>query len=357
MAALDRIRLIDQLRESPAPAGLFYTPVSCPCPPCGGHPQADGIAPPRARIPIGCGAYLHEDALDRLWRVGNSPAQVVGDLLWRLRRPMSQRLALKTSVAGPVTDPQGKEYIMKYLKTAFGLVVVAGLMAVVASPAMAVPRWVECVKGSGQYTSSTCTTAGAGGWETRELTGTSELTTSGELELEDTAALGGAVAVKCGVEGTGWASNPSNRSVEGLGGITAMTYIKCRLVKEGLCEELKGVKAPFLPWGLRLLEVTGEVRNNLSRGNGSGAPGWTVICNTIFGEETDTCTRTGNTQKVVATRNTGKILYDFDARSEELKFTCSQEGKETGRIAGSILAQLRSGNSLWVLAPISGFPG
>ena len=72
---------------------------------------------------------------------------------------------------------------MKYLKMAFGLVLVAGLMAVVASPAMAVPRWVHCVVGKGWMAGLR---ENREGWETKELVGTSEVTSSGELELEDT---------------------------------------------------------------------------------------------------------------------------------------------------------------------------
>ena len=125
---------------------------------------------------------------------------------------------------------------------AFGLAVLAGLMAVVAAPAMATPRWVHCVHGTGAYTSGTCATLGAGGWETKELVGTSEVTTSGELTLEDEDAPGGAVTIVCTGRDLGWVANLSAGA--GEGGIFAITSIACKFessATHGECEESKGV--------------------------------------------------------------------------------------------------------------------
>ena len=98
---------------------------------------------------------------------------------------------------------------MKYLKIALGPVLVAGLMsAVVASPAMAVPRWVHCVKvEKGKWLDNNCAKAGEGTWETKELVGTSEVTSSGELEMEDSKATGGAVDLECAGTSKGWVAN------------------------------------------------------------------------------------------------------------------------------------------------------
>jgi len=242
---------------------------------------------------------------------------------------------------------------MKHLKIAFGLVLAAGLMAVVASPAMAVPRWVHCVKSeTGKYSNGLCNAAGSG-WETKELVGTSEVTSSGELELEDTKATGGAVAVKCKGEDTGWVANLTTGA--GEDGTATVTNVTCTRVIDGLCEAVVEVKARNLPWGTRLVENKSEVRDELVSGNhneiGNGEPGWSVTCKTILGNVTDTCELSGTTQNVRANRATGKTEFVFDKITEEKKAKCSQGGAGTGRVTGTISEELRSGNALWVLAP------
>jgi hypothetical protein len=114
-------------------------------------------------------------------------------------------------------------------------------MAVVASPAMAVPRWVHCVKSErGTFANGLCNSSGTG-WETKELVGTSEVTSTGELELEDSGATGGAVAVKCSGTDTGWVANLTTGP--GEDGETTVTAVTCKIVKASQCKELKEVKA------------------------------------------------------------------------------------------------------------------
>ena len=249
---------------------------------------------------------------------------------------------------------------MKHLKMAFGLVVVvAGLMAVAASPAMAAPKWVHCVKVAtgGQWSSGTCKTAGTG-WETKAITETSEVTTSGKLELEDQEAPGGAVAITCTGRDLGWVANLST-SAEG--GMFNISSIACTFVsgKNGSCESTKAVTAAprNLPWGTKLEEKSGEVRGTLVSGSTSGAPGWAVEC-TVAGvlKITDTCERSGNTTKE-KNSSEGTIESEFDnVTKEEPMATCSASGKASGLVRGIITAKLRSGNAFWILAPVSGFP-
>ena len=243
---------------------------------------------------------------------------------------------------------------MKYLKMAFGVAIVAGLMAVVASPAVAVPRWVHCVKSEkGKWSDGTCSKSGTG-WETKELVGTSEVTSSGELELEDTKATGGPVSVSCTGNNTGWVANLASLTEPGEDGVATITNIKCKFVKEGLCRKLNNVEPRNLPWGTRLVEEkeTGEVRDELISGNASGAPGWKVTCENVLGGITeDTCERSGTTQNVRANRATGKIETLFDKRTEKEKANCTVGGKEAGNVKGTIFSLLRSGNALWILAP------
>jgi hypothetical protein len=257
------------------------------------------------------------------------------------------------------------QYSMKYLKMAFGLAVVAGLMAVVASPAMAVPRWVHCVKSTtGKYNSGLCTTAGTG-WETKEITETSEVTTStSSLELEDTKATGGATAVKCEGIGTGWVANLSTTSIPGEDGIATVyePSIKCTFItgKNGSCEAAVNPTATprNLPWGTKLKEEGTEVRDELISGGrtqvGKGAPGWAVECR-VAGilKVQDICEISGRTVNVIANRTNGKTEFIFDKKTEEEKpkAECSIGGTEAGRVTGTILSSLRSGNALWILAP------
>lgn len=113
---------------------------------------------------------------------------------------------------------------MKHLKISLGLTLAIGLTVAIASPAMAVPRLVHCVKAEkGKWLNSNCTEAGAGTWETKELAGTSEVTSSGELELEDT---GTGVAIKCTGEGTGWVANLTTGASEG--GVTSITNVNAQ---------------------------------------------------------------------------------------------------------------------------------
>ena len=241
---------------------------------------------------------------------------------------------------------------MKYLKMAFGLVVVAGLMAVVASPAVAVPRWVHCVKSEkGKFSDGTCSKSGTG-WETKELVGTSEITTSGELELEDTKATGGAVSLQCSASGTGWVANLASATEPGEDGNSTITNVKCTFVKEGLCRKAIGVEPRNLPWGTRLVESGTEVRDEIISGNVSGAPGWKIICENFLGGMTeDTCELSGNSVNIIANRATGKLEIKFDNITETKKAKCTVGGANAGNTRGTILALLRSGNALWVLAP------
>ena len=241
---------------------------------------------------------------------------------------------------------------MKYLKMVFGLVVVAGLMAVVASPAVAVPRWVHCVKSEkGKYSDGTCSKSGTG-WETKELTETSEVTASGELEIEDTKATGGAVSIKCSATGTGWVANPKNTSEAGEGGVSTVGNIKCSFVKEGLCRKLVSVEPRNLPYGGRLVEKGTEVRGESVSGNKSGAPGYRLTCENILGGTTeDTCESQGLTANAVANRATGKLEGIFDKITAEKKANCTIGGKEAQNISGTVFSLLRSGNALWILAP------
>ncbi len=248
---------------------------------------------------------------------------------------------------------------MKYLRIAFGLALVAGLMAVVASPAMAVPRWVHCVKvTTGQWEDSNCSKKGSTNvYETKAITETSEVTSSGTLRLEDSAT---GVALSCKGANRGWVVNPTTGA--GEDDVIEIAATECKVVT-GTCENPL-TEARNLPWGTRLVEgkraKEGEkeevgaeaVRDELISGpknqEGKGEPGWAVRC-TVGGiiKVTDRCEKSGTTQTVLNNRVTGATEFVFS--KEEA--TCSVDGGVTGKVEGTVVEKLRASTSLWVLAP------
>jgi len=267
-------------------------------------------------------------------------------------------LRLKTGVVAIGHQPHKakEQYDMKYLRIAFGLVVVTGLMAVVASPALAAqPKWVACEEvTSGKWTNNNCTTAGSGKFETKAVTETVEVTSSspGGLELEDSKATGGATAIKCEGSDLGTVGN------EGSDSVTRITASNCSLVekKEGECEKSKPVtaRALNLPWATKLEEVgTKEVRDQVTSLVSGKEPGWAVEC-TVLGvfKITDECT--GNTSTGIHNvRNEGKVEAEFDKVTEEKPATCSVGGAKSGFVKGVDLSLLRRWH-LYVLAKVFG---
>jgi hypothetical protein len=261
---------------------------------------------------------------------------------------------------GSVTNlSMGKGVVnMKYLKIILGLVMVAGLMAVVASPAMALtPRWVTCVAnaGAGHFTENKCITAGAnGGWETAEIAKTVEVTSSGTLELEDSAATGGKVNIEC----TG--TNLGTVGAEGGGGITKITATNCEFIKKehGSCEEgqTRTAEPVNLPWSANLEEVNSELRV-LIRSLTTKPPGWKVTCR-VGGilKISDECTG-GSSTSVRSNRVTGATETEFEKITNEREpASCTQGNSTSGHVHGTFIGKLRNSKGelqpLWVLASI-----
>jgi hypothetical protein len=257
---------------------------------------------------------------------------------------------------------------MKYLRMVFGLAVVAGLMAVAASPALAVkpPRWVTCLQVTGgHWKDANCESPGVGNWDTREITETQEITTSGRLELTDSAAPGGKTVVVC--EGT----DQGTVGAEGQGSTTRVTVTisSCKFVNKahGGCEESKPiveVKAVNLPWSTHLEERENtetkkiELRSLLRSLSGK-PPGWAVTCETFLGPVTDECTG-GSSTAVESARSNLLTNFIFDKASEQEPANCTQAAGKTGtgRVRGTVSSSLRNSKgvlvSLWVLASVLG---
>lgn len=238
---------------------------------------------------------------------------------------------------------------MKYMKIAFGLALVAGLMAVMATSAMAAPIWVHCAESSTGKWMAGCTSAGTG-WETKAITETSEVTSSTEpgskgLELEDKKA---GTAITCVGSGTG---------TVGPNGIDTVKTIKatgCKIVpgKAGSCEEPVTARAINLGWASKLEEKGTEVRDAVTSLIAGKTPGYAVECK-VAGiiTITDECTGAISTG-VRANRTTGKVETEFDKTSEGELGNCTVGGEKQGRVAGNVLNLLRSGHPLWVLAAV-----
>jgi len=244
---------------------------------------------------------------------------------------------------------------MKHLKIAFGLVVVAGLMAVVAAPAMAEgPIWVTCTKvAKGKWLDSACTKAGAGEWETKAVTETVEVTSSSTgLLLTDTSTKLGKASVEC--SGT----DEGTIGAKGSDSVTRITAEKCKKVEEGGCKELLNVKAINLPWSTLLVERENaakekEVRDRITSLVAGANPGWSVECNTLFGIKADKCTGI-TTTKVIDNRGTGKVEGEFEKISEEEPASCTEGNSTSGRVSGKNITSLRNAKgelqSFWLLA-------
>ena len=225
---------------------------------------------------------------------------------------------------------------MRIIKKIMIGLAVAAFFAVAATPALAVPKWQWCVK---SISESECLKIGEGNAESTEIVETEEVTSSGELEIEDEKATGGAVAVKCKGSGAGWVDDPSGA---GDDGVSAISNLSCTLVKAGQCKELVSVKPRNLPWGSRLAGKEKAVRDELVSGPkkeiGSGEPGWTVVCKTIIGEVTDTCEGTVSA-KTTDNEAKGVVEEEFEAKSG--KTTCTLGGAKAGNMRGSLTIKVK----------------
>lgn len=257
---------------------------------------------------------------------------------------------------------------MKYLKLAFGLVAVAGLMAISASSAMAAePIWVTCAKTAAptHYTEADCLTAGSeGGWNTKGFAAneTIEATSSGTLELEDEKATGGKTVIECPGTDQGWV---------GPNGVAEDTRVTatagaCRFVKaeHGACEESKGVTAVAvnLPWTLKLEERENtstkkvELRGLLVSLVSGKNPGWKVEC-TVGGilKVSDECT--GRTSVAVGSARSQLLTnFTFDEVSKQEPGSCTQGTSTSGVVRGIVSSSIRNSKgelqALWALASI-----
>lgn len=228
---------------------------------------------------------------------------------------------------------------MRSIKLVVGLAVAVGLMAIVSAPAMAAPSWFECsevTEGTGKYEESKCKTEGTKkNWEWVQLSKTVASTSEGELELEDSKTIVGAVRLKCKVKSTGTVGPHAEDKIE------SAELTECKVVK-GTCGSPKA-KAIHLPWNTELTEEGGEIRDRI-KNSGAGLPGYTVTCVVIIKIE-DTCegeTSTGVANNLAA----GLVEIKFDTKSPKAK--CTQSKAVTGTVEGTLKVKATNGQAISV---------
>jgi hypothetical protein len=213
-------------------------------------------------------------------------------------------------------------------------------MAFVAT-ASAAPVWEHCTKGavSGltKWENHNCSTISSepskNEWQWKEVNNTEEVRLKGSLRLKDTKTLAGTSEVECSGEGVG-SVGPANHD--------RITEIKtsaaqCRAIK--VCENVEEAEARNLPWQTEVFETENKVLDKiLSTGNGE--PGWKVTCKApILGKTTDECLQEGaaNFESILLeNKATGTELLVLATFQHLRKAKCSQGGKESGEVTGSL---------------------
>jgi hypothetical protein len=214
-----------------------------------------------------------------------------------------------------------------------------------ATASAAKPVWEHCASGAAgtKWTNGNCTTASSGGtfgWT--ELTGTESVRVKGSLLLVDTETIAGRSEVECSGETIGFIG-------PGKFGQTTKVEVspaQCRPIKN--CEKVEGVEARNLPWQSEISEVGGKKFSKLVSGTG-GEPGWKLTCKVIF-NFTDECLQVAGkteTQELV-NKPTGSELLVLATFSRTFKAHCSQSGKESGEVIGSLAILLTTGGGIRV---------
>jgi hypothetical protein len=241
------------------------------------------------------------------------------------------------------------------------LVAVFVMSMVAAGTASAAPHWLVClpfVTGSTatRYTEHQCKTAsGTGGWEWSELDDTEPVFSVGEtITLRDTKATGGSTAVQC--------SHVENEGSVGPGRFDRITRVvidlaQCHRVENTLCESVVEVKAVNLPWQTELEETENKILDRIVNvGTAGKEPGWAVTCKTLVGNKTDTCEGEGvGKEELLLMENKATkgvvepiellVLATFEKKR---KVKCSEGGKETGEVEGSVAVLTQTGWGLRV---------
>jgi hypothetical protein len=219
------------------------------------------------------------------------------------------------------------------------------------SSASAALLWLVCLEGSGltKYESSTCLKAsGTGKWQSLGVPAGGAITvklTPISILLTDKDTAIGEVVANCS---SGGSRGAGVIKANGEGEITVATYenpkANCKDEKKN-CTEFTRVQGANLPWKIKLFVGTnGEPLSKIEAHTGGGPPGWEVTCKAII-EITDTCTSNTNEEEEIRFRNTlsaTELLVTALFEESHLAH-CTQSGKNTGSVSGSIAVLLPGG--------------
>jgi hypothetical protein len=201
-------------------------------------------------------------------------------------------------------------------------------------------KWEQCSEGPEnvlptKYKNHLCEEAApsnAGRWQWNEVVGTEEVRIKGSLRLADTNTLAGEAAVECSGESIGDI---------GPGQFGRIQEIKseakqCRAIK--VCENVEEFEPRNLPWQIEAYNTEGKHFAKLV-GTTNGEPGYKLKCKApIVGSITDTCVQEAGKPESLLLANvaTGTELLVLATFQSLRKPECSQGGKESGKVTGSV---------------------
>ncbi len=209
------------------------------------------------------------------------------------------------------------------LNTIVVLAVTVGFTAF-ATPALAAPAWQHCskIEGGGSFEDSLCTKESETGeyvWQESKVP--IAVVGTGSLELEDSESSSGVLRVKCSAELLGTVGPESQ------GKIKALKVTGCSVIK-GKCEST-AASIPHLPWQTKLGASQTKISDIISS-DGSGAPGYTIVC----GGVEDKCEYETTSAGVTNSPKEGAVELAFGSISGKAK--CNHGGKVKESVSGAI---------------------
>jgi hypothetical protein len=250
---------------------------------------------------------------------------------------------------------------MKRLSIA-GLCLVSMLVMsmVAAGTASAALLWLVCLEGSGltKYENSKCLKAsGTGKWQSLGVPSGASITVKIlilTLLLKDTGVpILGESEVQCfdnkGSVGEGVIeANGKGKVVKAEVLEPEINCAAKKVCEAGTVKEVKGIN---LPWTTEIFTTEGKQLTALKGGGAKKEPGWKIRCDApIVGESEDRCEGgTATPEEVellnVVTKNPGGVeeLLVKGRFENKRKGTCTQSGKETGEVTGTIAILLPGG--------------
>jgi hypothetical protein len=198
-------------------------------------------------------------------------------------------------------------------------------------------KWEQCSEGPEsttptKYKNHLCEEAApsnAGRWQWNEVVGTEEARIKGSLRLADTKTLAGEAAVESiGDIGPGQFARIQEVKTNAA---------QCRPVK--ICENVEEFTALNLPWQVEAYNTEGKHLSKLVGTVSGKEPGYKLKCSVpILGSITDECVQEAGKPESIQLENvaTGTELLVLATFQHLRKADCTQGGKESGAVTGSV---------------------